>query len=165
MMMMKTEVRTVERVVNQATMLVSQQSILLGHRTTLFQILGEFPDTAATNHWQTRRAGWRMTWWTTSLIHMSRPCATKQLPLILFSMYSVTVKTQHYRGQGMLPALPLILCWLLFLFQFIFPRGKDICSCFAVSIVCLIFIVSMTGIVRHQELVVWMSLHRVLSLN
>jgi hypothetical protein len=65
----------------------------------------------------------------------------------------------------MLPALPLILCWLLFLFQFIFPRGKDICSCFAVSIVCLIFIVSMTGIVRHQELVVWMSLHRVLSLN
>jgi hypothetical protein len=64
----------------------------------------------------------------------------------------------------MLPALSLILCWFFF-FRFFFPRGEDTCSCFAVSVVYLIFIVSMTGIVRHQELVVWMLLHRVLSLN
>jgi hypothetical protein len=165
MMMMKTEVRTVERVVNQATMLVSQQSILLGHRTTLFQILGEFPDTAATNHWQTRRAGWRMTWWTTSLIHMSRPWATKQLPLILFFVYSVIVKTPALqRTRYVSCASPYIMLASSF-FRFILPRGKDTCSCFVVSVVCLIFIVSMIGIVRHQELVVWMSLHRVLSLN
>ena len=50
MMMMKTEVRTIEKVVEQATMLVSRQSILLGHQTTPFQILGEFPDIVAMNH-------------------------------------------------------------------------------------------------------------------
>jgi hypothetical protein len=85
--MMKMEVKIVERVVKRATMLVSQQSILMGHRATPFQILGEFLDMAAMNQWQIRRAGWRMTWWTTTLIHMSRPCATNQrLPMIPFSV-------------------------------------------------------------------------------
>jgi hypothetical protein len=61
-------------------------------------------------------------------------------------------------------ASPYIMFGFFFV-RFIFPRDKDTCSCFSVSIVCLIFIVSMIGIVRHQELVVWMPLHRVLSLN
>jgi hypothetical protein len=43
---------------------------------------------------------------------------------------------------------------LLFFSGFVFRRYR-----LAVSVVCLIFIVSITGIVRHQELVVWMSLH------
>jgi hypothetical protein len=60
---------------------------------------------------------------------------------------------------------PLYYVGFFFFFRFFFPRGEDTCCCFAISVVCLIFIVSMTGIVRHQELVVWMSLHRVLSLN
>jgi hypothetical protein len=60
---------------------------------------------------------------------------------------------------------PLYYVWLLFYFRFIFPRGEDTYSCFFVSIVCFIFIVSMTCIVRHQELVVGMTLHQVLSLN
>jgi hypothetical protein len=55
---------------------------------------------------------------------------------------------------------PLYYIRLLFFSGFVFR-----CYCLAVSVVCLIFIVSMIGIVRHQELVVWMSLHRVLSLN
>jgi hypothetical protein len=52
---------------------------------------------------------------------------------------------------------PLYYVGFFFFFRFFFPRGEDTCSCFAISVVCLIF--------RHQELVVWMSLHRVLSLN
>jgi hypothetical protein len=60
---------------------------------------------------------------------------------------------------------PLYYVWFFFFFWFFFPRGKDNFCFFYVSVVCLIFIVSMTGTVRHQELVVWMSLHRVLSLN
>jgi hypothetical protein len=55
---------------------------------------------------------------------------------------------------------PLYYIRLLFFSGFVFRRYH-----LAVSIVCLIFIVSMTGIVCHQELVVWMSIHRVLSLN
>ena len=51
MMMMKTEVTTVEKVVDQATMLVLHHSILLEHRTTSFQILGEFLNRRTTNQW------------------------------------------------------------------------------------------------------------------
>ena len=68
-------------------------------------------------------------------------------------------------GQGIFPTLPLILCWLLFFLLGFFPRGEDTCFCFAISIICLIFIISMSSIVPHQELVVWMSLHQVLSLS
>ena len=50
MMMMKIELRTIEKVVERMIVLVLQQSILLGHRTTPIQILGEFPDKVATNH-------------------------------------------------------------------------------------------------------------------
>jgi hypothetical protein len=49
MMMMTMEGRSMEKVVKRATMLASQQSILVGHQATPFQILGTISDTAATN--------------------------------------------------------------------------------------------------------------------
>jgi hypothetical protein len=66
--------------------------------------------------------------------------------------------------HGRDPNTPQVeVCFLLFLLyyirffffsSFVFRRYR-----LAISVVCLIFIVSMTGIVRYQELVVWMSLH------
>ena len=55
---------------------------------------------------------------------------------------------------------PLYYIQFYFFSNFVFCRYR-----LAISIVCLIFIVSVTGIVRHQELVVWMLLYQVLSLN
>jgi hypothetical protein len=55
---------------------------------------------------------------------------------------------------------PLYLFGFSFLSVLVFRRSR-----LAAAVVYLIFIVSMTSIVCYQELVVWMSLHRVLSLN
>ena len=60
---------------------------------------------------------------------------------------------------------PLYYVGFSFFCSIFFPRGEDTCSYFTVFIVCLIFIISMIGIVRHQELVVWMLVHQVLFLN
>ena len=60
---------------------------------------------------------------------------------------------------------PLYYVGFSFFCSVLFPRGEDTCSCYAIFVVCLIFNISMIGIVRHKDLVVWMSLHRVLSLN
>ena len=97
---------------------------------------------------------------------MNQPCMTKQWPLILFSVYSISVKTATLRRirYASFASLYIMLASLLFI-QVFFPQSEDTSFCFAISVVCLIFIVSMTSIICHQELVVWMSLHRVLSLS
>ena len=60
---------------------------------------------------------------------------------------------------------PLYYVGFSFFCSAFFPRGEDTYSYYAISMICLIFVISVTGIVRHQELVVWMLLHQVLSLS
>jgi hypothetical protein len=47
------------------------------------RVTGTILDRAATNQWQIRKVGWKMTSWTTILIYTNRPCTTKQMPPVI----------------------------------------------------------------------------------
>ena len=66
-----------------------------------------------------------MIWLTTSLILMSRPCATKQLPLTLFFVYSLIVKTAilHWTRYASY-AFPYIMLASLFLARLFFLKAR-----------------------------------------
>ena len=142
MMMMTMKVESVERVVKRATLLASQQSILVGHQATPIQILGTILNTTAMNQWQTRRVGWKMTWWTTTMIHTSQPCVANHMPpLILFSMQT----------RALLKMRCASISFFYIIFGFPFFSGLVFYhSYLVVSILCLIFIISMTGVVRKS---------------